>query len=819
MSRTSRLLVTTAAALAAGALVLSAHVRLITGAGGPQLFWNSAFNIPVVISSTSSDDITDGSYETAIRNAIEAWNEDAMSFVNLAENTDPLQQARTDWSADDIHLVFFDENDTSGFFPGMSGTVAITPVSFFPNGLIADADVIYNGKDHNFTTTGTGGSFDVQDIAVHELGHLLGLDHSGWAGSTMFPWVDPSVILHRSLSQDDLNGMRDAYPQGTTGTFTGTVRRAADNSVVAGAHVIAVNSATGRTGGAALANSSGFFRMTGLPSGSYAFWAEPLDEPVSALNLTAGHTVHVDFSATAFGAQVVAAGQTIPLGDLLVNADATVQLGMPFNVLPVRVISDGMARAVTLNGVNIAPGAVLTCSDPSITLSAVVFTGTSVTFMVSAPIAHPPGHADLMVLDDAAQFSDVLPSALEITPPNPTVATVNPTMGPGAGGTALTITGTGFNAGARVVIGNQIYRDGAEATVVDPNTITLTTAATDNGTHDVVVIDATGVEGRMASGFQSVLQPTLNSVFPVAGDAAGGTSVRIKGAGFAAGVTVMIDGVNQATVTLVDSMTLDVTTDPGPAGGPYVLEVINTGGGMATSAFSYVAQPDPTVTMVSPTSGSGRREHARDDHGDELQRQLARVLRRQFGHRHGGHGRAHVHAGRPDDVDGGLARARHRFGLGHGHRRRDQPGRHPVRLLRLHGTHGRPRRVQQHRRSASGATRPARRRGGLLVARARGSRGPLPRPSRALPGTTPAPVLTSPLRDPLLGRAPARARPHLRALAPFWGPETAALAKRRARGAGVYSCARSALCPPSFSTSRSRASLGRKSTRSRAATC
>ncbi len=604
MSRRKHLLLVLTAVLLGGALGVQAHVRLITGASGPYLFWAAPSSISIVINSTGSDDITDGSHETAIRNAIEVWNQDPMTVARLVENTSPTQQARTDWSADDIHLVLFDETNTSGFFPGASGTVAITPVSFFANGLIADADVIYNGKDHNFTTSGAAGDFDVQDVGAHELGHLLGLDHSGWAGSTMFPWVSTTVIEHRSLSQDDLNGMRDAYPQGTTGTFTGTVRRASDNSLVAGAHVVAVNSVTGRTGGAALANASGFFRITGLPSGSYSFWAEPLDEPVSSLNLTPGNTVEVDFSATQFGAQVVAAGQTISLGDLLVAADATVQLGMPFNALPIRAIADGVPRPSTLNGMNLAPGATLTCSDPAVTLSGVTFTGASVTFSVTVPMGHPPGHADLIVLDSLAQFTDVLPSALEFTPPNPVVTNVNPSSGPGAGGTPVTITGTGFNSGARVIIGNQIYRDGAEATVVSSNSITLTTDVTTNGTHDVVVMDATGVEGRLGGGFQAVVQPAVTSVFPVAGDAAGGTPMRIKGADFAAGVVVRIDGVNQTNVTFVDSMTLDVVTNPGVAGGPYALDVVNTGGGMATSAFSYVAQADPTITNVSPSSGS-----------------------------------------------------------------------------------------------------------------------------------------------------------------------------------------------------------------------
>ena len=56
----------------------------------------------------------------------------------------------------------------------------------------------------------------------------------------MYPYVDPSVILHRSLALDDVRGLRDAYPAQGFATISGTIRRVSDNSLVLGVILILV---------------------------------------------------------------------------------------------------------------------------------------------------------------------------------------------------------------------------------------------------------------------------------------------------------------------------------------------------------------------------------------------------------------------------------------------------------------------------------------------------------------------------------------------------------------------------------------------------
>jgi hypothetical protein len=54
------------------------------------------------------------------------------------------------------------------------------------------------------------GGFDIETIALHELGHLLGLDHSGDAGAVMRPSFPANFTL-RTLQADDLAGIRALY--------------------------------------------------------------------------------------------------------------------------------------------------------------------------------------------------------------------------------------------------------------------------------------------------------------------------------------------------------------------------------------------------------------------------------------------------------------------------------------------------------------------------------------------------------------------------------------------------------------------------------
>ena len=102
--------------------------------------------------------------------------------------------------------------------------------------------------------------------------------------------------------------------------------------------------------------------------------------------------------------------------------------------------------------------------------------------------------------------------------------------------------------------------------------------------------------------------PTVGSLSPNSGSTDGGEVVTIGGTNFVDGATVSFDGMPAPSVTMVDAGTITATT-PAHAAGAVDVVVTNpdSQNGMLPNGYSYgdpAADPPPTVSSVSPSSGS-----------------------------------------------------------------------------------------------------------------------------------------------------------------------------------------------------------------------
>lgn len=92
--------------------------------------------------------------------------------------------------------------------------VAVTVLTYSrQTGEIRDADLLLDDVHHDFciSPTCTGGRYDLQQTLTHELGHVLGLDHSTLPEATMYAAAQPGETQKQTLADDDRTGVCTAY--------------------------------------------------------------------------------------------------------------------------------------------------------------------------------------------------------------------------------------------------------------------------------------------------------------------------------------------------------------------------------------------------------------------------------------------------------------------------------------------------------------------------------------------------------------------------------------------------------------------------------
>lgn len=112
----------------------------------------------------------------------------------------------------------------------------------------------------------------MDDVLTHELGHALGLGHSGVQPSSLYTWSWPG---QDSLSCDDQVGLRAAYVSDPNlGAISGRVLGPHDEEVL-GAQVTLISRERRSVYASALAGEQGQIRLTGLEPGEYYVLIEP----------------------------------------------------------------------------------------------------------------------------------------------------------------------------------------------------------------------------------------------------------------------------------------------------------------------------------------------------------------------------------------------------------------------------------------------------------------------------------------------------------------------------------------------------------------
>ena len=204
------------------------------------------------------------------------------------------------------------------------------------SGEIVESDIFFNSLfNWSAASAGEAGRQDIESIALHEVGHLLGLGHSMLgeteligtgrrvisAEAVMFPIAFSSGVVNRTPRADDMAGIADIYGtdvfRNATGSIAGRVTK--NGTGVLGAHVVAFNPANGKLIGGFTLSQDGSFVVGGLEPGTYVLRVEPLDDGDATSFLESSLTIDTDFKP-AFHERLV----TVPRGGTSRNVEIKV---------------------------------------------------------------------------------------------------------------------------------------------------------------------------------------------------------------------------------------------------------------------------------------------------------------------------------------------------------------------------------------------------------------------------------------------------------------------------------------------------------------
>jgi hypothetical protein len=249
----------------------------------------------------------------AARRALKTWSDASnIQFVvttSAAESLNP---------ADGVNLITVSQINAAQFSsPNQQGRARIR---FTTDGQIVEGDIGVN-PNVRFSTDGRAGTFDLESTFVHEIGHLLGLEHSGLVGASMQPrqalngTLDLPAITVRTLSDDDRAGIRAIYgPRTGTGSLAGAITYL-NGAPAFGASVWAESVTTGKVIGNNIALPNGAYRIDGLPPDSYRVVVEYLNEPVNAGEIASRSGAYQGLSTSTTVPFLTAEGGTVGVSE------------------------------------------------------------------------------------------------------------------------------------------------------------------------------------------------------------------------------------------------------------------------------------------------------------------------------------------------------------------------------------------------------------------------------------------------------------------------------------------------------------------------